>query len=73
VPVDGDGLGADGKGDVGPGQGVGDGELRAGVEANGVFAAGGAVYLGSARALGLRELEALLLLRAQRSEPSSER
>ena len=37
------------------------------------FAAGGAVYLGGARALGLRELEALLLLRAQRSEPSSER
>jgi putative peptidoglycan lipid II flippase len=37
------------------------------------FAAGGAVYLGSARALGLRELETLLLLRAQRSEPSSER
>jgi putative peptidoglycan lipid II flippase len=37
------------------------------------FAAGGALYLGSARALGLRELETLLLLRAQRSEPSSER
>ncbi|HEU0247593.1 MAG TPA: murein biosynthesis integral membrane protein MurJ [Gaiellaceae bacterium] len=37
------------------------------------FAAGAAVYLGSARALGLRELEALLLLRAQRSEPSDQR
>jgi len=30
------------------------------------FVAGGAVYLGVARALGLRELEALLLLRARR-------
>ena len=34
------------------------------------FAVGAGLYLGSARALGLRELEALLLLRAQRSEPS---
>ena len=31
------------------------------------------VYLGLARALGLRELEALLLLRASRDEPSDER
>ena len=37
------------------------------------FAAGASLYLGSARALGLRELEALLLLRAQRSEPSEQR
>ncbi|HJS49333.1 MAG TPA: lipid II flippase MurJ, partial [Gaiellaceae bacterium] len=37
------------------------------------FAAGAAIYLGSARALGLRELETLLLLRAQRSEPSDQR
>ena len=37
------------------------------------FAAGAGVYLGSARALGLRELEALLLLRAKRSEPSNQR
>jgi putative peptidoglycan lipid II flippase len=33
------------------------------------FAGGGLVYLGSARLLGLRELEALLLLRARREEP----
>jgi len=32
------------------------------------FVAGGLVYLGAARALGLRELEALLLLRARREE-----
>jgi putative peptidoglycan lipid II flippase len=37
------------------------------------FAAGGSVYVGASRALGLRELEALLLLRAQRSEPSDQR
>ncbi|HET9460645.1 MAG TPA: lipid II flippase MurJ, partial [Gaiellaceae bacterium] len=37
------------------------------------FAAGGLVYFGAARALGLRELEALLLLRAQRSDPSDQR
>jgi putative peptidoglycan lipid II flippase len=37
------------------------------------FAVAGIVYLGIARALGLRELEALLLLRAQRSEPSDPR
>ncbi len=37
------------------------------------FGAGAALYLGSARALGLRELETLLLLRAQRSEPSDQR
>jgi putative peptidoglycan lipid II flippase len=34
------------------------------------FAAGAALYLGSARALGLRELEALLLLRARRPDDS---
>jgi putative peptidoglycan lipid II flippase len=37
------------------------------------FAVGGLVYVGLARALGLRELEALLLLRARRDEPSDER
>jgi len=37
------------------------------------FSAGGLVYFGAGRALGLRELEALLLLRAQRSEPSDQR
>jgi putative peptidoglycan lipid II flippase len=37
------------------------------------FAAGGVVYIGASRALGLRELEALLLLRAQRSEASDQR
>ncbi len=37
------------------------------------FAVGGLVYLGLARALGLRELEALLLLRARRDEASDER
>jgi len=37
------------------------------------FAAGGLVYFGAARALGLSELEALLLLRAQRSDPSDQR
>jgi putative peptidoglycan lipid II flippase len=37
------------------------------------FAAGTIVYIGAARALGLRELEALLLLRAQRSEAPDQR
>ena len=37
------------------------------------FAVAGLVYVGLARALGLRELEALLLLRARRDEPSDER
>ena len=37
------------------------------------FAAGGLVYVGGARALGLRELEALLLLRAQREDSPGER
>jgi len=37
------------------------------------FAAGGLVYLGAARALGLREIEALLLLRARRDDTSDER
>jgi putative peptidoglycan lipid II flippase len=34
---------------------------------------GGLAYVGAARALGLRELEALLLLRARRDEPQDER
>ena len=37
------------------------------------FAVGGLVYVGLARALGLRELEALLLLRARREDPSDQR
>jgi putative peptidoglycan lipid II flippase len=37
------------------------------------FAVGGLTYVGLVRALGLRELEALLLLRARREEPSDER
>ena len=37
------------------------------------LAAGGLVYVGGARALGLRELEALLLLRAQREDSPGER
>ena len=37
------------------------------------FAASGLVYVGGARALGLRELEALLLLRAQREDSPGER
>ncbi len=37
------------------------------------FVVGGLIYVGAGRALGLRELETLLLLRAQRSEPSDQR
>jgi len=37
------------------------------------FAVGGLAYVGLARALGLRELEALLLLRARRDDPSEQR
>jgi putative peptidoglycan lipid II flippase len=37
------------------------------------FAAGGLVYVGGARLLGLRELETLLLLRAQREDSPGER
>ena len=37
------------------------------------FAVGALVYLGLARALGLRELEALLLLRSRRDDPSEQR
>ena len=33
------------------------------------FAVAGLAYVGAARALGLRELEALLLLRARRDDP----
>ncbi len=37
------------------------------------LAVGGLAYVGLARALGLRELEALLLLRARRDDPSEQR
>jgi putative peptidoglycan lipid II flippase len=37
------------------------------------FALAGLVYVGLARALGLRELEALLLLRSRRDDPSEQR
>jgi predicted membrane protein len=37
------------------------------------FAVGGLVYIGLGRALGLRELEALLLLRARRDDSSDSR
>ncbi len=37
------------------------------------FAVGGLAYVGLARALGLRELETLLLLRSRRDDPSDER
>jgi putative peptidoglycan lipid II flippase len=37
------------------------------------FAVGGLAYVGLARALGLRELETLLLLRARRDDPSDQR
>jgi putative peptidoglycan lipid II flippase len=37
------------------------------------FAVAGLVYVGLARALGLRELEALLLLRSRRDDPSEQR
>ena len=37
------------------------------------FTVGGLAYVGLARALGLRELEALLLLRARRDDPSEQR
>ena len=53
--------------------GSGESVLAQLVSLGAAFVAGGLVYVGAARALGLRELEALLLLRAQRSEPSDQR
>ena len=52
---------------------VGDGFLAQAVSLAAAFAVAGLVYVGLARALGLRELEALLLLRARREDPSDER
>jgi putative peptidoglycan lipid II flippase len=43
------------------------------ISLGGSFTAGGLVYIGAARLLGLHELEALLLLRAQRSEAPDQR
>jgi hypothetical protein len=52
---------------------VGEGALSQLVALAAGLGAGGAVYLGAVRALGLRELEALLLLRARRDDGSDER
>jgi putative peptidoglycan lipid II flippase len=52
---------------------VGEGALSQLVALAAGLGAGGLAYLGAVRALGLRELEALLLLRARRDETSSER
>jgi putative peptidoglycan lipid II flippase len=52
---------------------VGEGFVAQAVSLGAAFAFAGLVYVGLARALGLRELEALLLLRARRAEPSDER
>jgi putative peptidoglycan lipid II flippase len=52
---------------------VGDGALSQLVALAAGLGAGGLAYLGAVRALGLRELEALLLLRARRDETSTER
>ena len=49
---------------------LGRGLLAQLVSLGAAFAVGGLVYVGLARALGLRELEALLLLRARRDDPS---
>jgi hypothetical protein len=49
---------------------LGRGALAQIVSLGAAFAVGGLVYVGLARALGLRELEALLLLRARRDDPS---
>jgi putative peptidoglycan lipid II flippase len=49
---------------------LGDGPVAQVLSLGAAFAAGGLVYVALARALGLRELEALLLLRARRDEPS---
>ena len=47
---------------------VGEGFVAQAVSLGAAFAVGGLVYVGLARALGLRELEALLLLRARRED-----
>src|SRR5262249_14295596 len=52
---------------------LGDGALGQLVSLGAGLAVGAVVYLGVVRALGLRELEALLLLRPRRDEPSDER
>ena len=52
---------------------LGDGLLAQVLALGAGFAAAGLVYVALARALGLRELEALLLLRARRDEPSDPR
>src|SRR5688572_9709358 len=52
---------------------LGRGLLAQIVSLGAAFAAGAVVYVGLARALGLRELEALLLLRSRRDDPSVER
>ncbi len=52
---------------------VGDGALSQLVALAAGLGAGGVAYLGAVRVLGLRELEALLLLRARRDETSTER
>jgi putative peptidoglycan lipid II flippase len=52
---------------------LGDGLVGQLVSLGVALAVGGAVYLGAARVLGLRELEALLLLRSRRDDPSDER
>ena len=52
---------------------LGRGLLAQIVSLGAALAAAALVYLGLARALGLRELEALLLLRAPRDAPSDER
>ena len=52
---------------------LGEAVLAQVVSLGAAFVVGGLIYVGAGRALGLRELEALLLLRAQRSEPSDQR
>ncbi|HEX4745707.1 MAG TPA: murein biosynthesis integral membrane protein MurJ [Gaiellaceae bacterium] len=52
---------------------LGDGLVAQVLSLGAALAMGGIVYLGLARVLGLRELEALLLLRAPRDEPSDPR
>jgi peptidoglycan biosynthesis protein MviN/MurJ (putative lipid II flippase) len=52
---------------------LGEGLLAQLVSLGAGFAVAGLVYIGLARVLGLRELEALLLLRAQRDDPRDER
>ena len=49
---------------------LGDGLLAQVLSLGAAFAVGGLAYVALARALGLRELEALLLLRARRDDPS---